>query len=176
MKRIVLALILACTAVAGIVWNTFAAGGHGEHVPKLPEINGITAEDKFPRACVDCHRNYPERKMDARLSVILKTWTKEVEPKFLEKAQAAMPAGTKLSGKHPNVEGLVKTIPDDCLMCHWRGSEKAPSFSKLLHSIHLVGGKDNHFLTMMGGQCTYCHKLDQNAGAWKIGSGTEDQK
>jgi hypothetical protein len=166
-------LPFSITLIVVLTTAFFAFAQEGPPPQKLPEIPGITTKDKTPYACVDCHKNYPERKMDARLSVILKKWQKEVDPKHLKKAQGVMESGFKLEGKHPNMEGLVKVIPDDCLMCHWRGAKKVPPFSKLLHAIHLVGGKDNHFMTMFQGQCTMCHKLDKSTGTWTIGSGTE---
>jgi hypothetical protein len=58
-------------------------------------------------------------------------------------------------------------------MCHVRDSRVAPPFAKLLHEIHLVGGKENHFLTLANGTCTSCHKLDQKTGTWRLGSGIE---
>ena len=141
---------------------------------KMSEIPGITTPDKTPHACVDCHVNHPEMKMDFRLSATLARWqTNGTEAEFLKKAQAAAPAGLKLTGKHPDVKAIVKVIPDDCLMCHSRDSQKVPPFSKMLHAIHLVGGKDNHFLTMAQGTCTSCHKLDQVTGMWHVGSGEE---
>ena len=142
---------------------------------KLSDIPGITTPDKTPHACVDCHINHPEMKMDFRLTKTLAQWQAGVTPEILGKAKAATLAGAALTGKHPDVQALVKTIPDDCLMCHSRDSKQAPPFSRLLHAIHLVGGKDNHFLSMLNGTCTNCHKLDEKTGAWRVGSGQEKQ-
>lgn len=40
--------------------------------PVLRPIPGITAEDPFPRGCVDCHVNMPDRNMDVRLSTLMR--------------------------------------------------------------------------------------------------------
>jgi hypothetical protein len=140
---------------------------------KLSDIPSITTPDRTPHACVDCHKIYPERKMDFRLTTILAGWKNGVDPDILEKAQAAAPDGRTLTGKHPDISALIKTIPDDCFMCHARDSRVAPPFTRLLHAIHLVGGKENHFLTVANGTCTSCHKLDQKTGAWGLGSGQD---
>ena len=108
-------------------------------------------------------------KMDFRLTTTLAKWhLSGADKEILAKAQAAAPAGKVLTGKHPDVKDLVKVIPDDCLMCHNRESWTAPPFSRMLHAIHLVGGKDNHFLTMIHGTCTNCHKLDEKTGTWRV--------
>jgi hypothetical protein len=138
---------------------------------KLSDIPGITTPDRTPHACVDCHVNRPEANADYRLPTILAKWKDAVDPEILQKAKAAAPEGKVLAGKHPDVATRIKTIPDDCLKCHGRNSQSAPPFAKLLHAIHLVGGQQNHFLTIANGTCTSCHKLDQKTGAWHLGSG-----
>ena len=78
----------------------------GEHTGdpdqmKLPPargIPGLTEEDQFPRGCVDCHINMPERKQDERISTLMSGWAEKVEPGLLEKAQALAPAGITLKG------------------------------------------------------------------------------
>ena len=140
---------------------------------KVPEIPGITVEDKVPNGCVGCHKNRPERKKDGRLTTTLKKWGEEVKPKRLEMAQATMPPDAKLKGKHPDVQKLVHVIPDDCLMCHRKGSKTVPPFASLLHAIHLTGGKDNHFIVSAGGHCGHCHKLNKKTGEWSLGTGKE---
>jgi hypothetical protein len=122
---------------------------------------------------VECHKNYPDKGMDFRLTVILKHWRNHPDPNHLKKAQAAMPEGVILTGNHPDVQALIKEIPTDCLMCHWRGAEKAPPFSRMLHLFHLVGGSDNHYIVKYRGVCMNCHKLDQKTGTWNIGKGKE---
>jgi hypothetical protein len=138
---------------------------------KLSDLPGITTPDRTPHACVDCHVNHPESNVDFRLPSILAQWKDGADPKIFEKAKAAAPKGKTLVGKHPDVSAEIRTIPDDCLQCHMRDSQMAPPFAKLLHAIHLVGGKENHFLTVSNGTCTNCHKLDQKTGTWHIGSG-----
>ena len=140
---------------------------------KLSDIPSITTPDRTPHACVDCHANHPEMKMDFRLTTILAEWKNGADPEILEKAKAAAPAGRTLAGKHPDISALVKVIPNDCLMCHSRDSWIAPPFAKLLHAIHLVGGTENHFLARANGTCTSCHKLDEKTGTWHLGSGEE---
>src|SRR5512142_5071 len=88
----------------------------------LPVIPGITAPDSFPRACVDCHVNLPEHKMDARLSTHLAQWSKSVDPGLLEKAQGAAPPGVTLKGRHPKL-GALGSIPDRCMKCHSAASK-----------------------------------------------------
>lgn len=158
-----------CLAGRGI----FAEDKAAKAEQKVPEIQGITVADPLPNGCVGCHKNYPEKNMDVRLTKILAKWKDGVEPKYLKLAQAGMSAGVTLTGKHPDVGALVKVIPDDCLMCHRGGSEKVPEFEVLLHAIHLTGGADNHYIMNFGGQCMNCHKLDAKTGKWHLGSGRE---
>jgi hypothetical protein len=144
-------------------------------VIKLSDIPGITTPDRTPHACVDCHANHPEMKMDFRLTKVLASWKDSVPAEILKKAQAIAPEGRKLNGKHPDIKDLVKVIPNDCFMCHVRDSKVAPPFTKLLHAIHLEDGEKNHFLTRANGTCTSCHKLDQKTGTMGLGSGEEKQ-
>jgi hypothetical protein len=144
-----------------------------EQEVKLSDIPGITTPDRTPHACVDCHKKYPEMNIDFHLTTILAAWKNGVDPEILEKARVSAPAGRPILGKHPDISALVKVIPDDCLMCHTRDSSAAPPFSKLLHAIHLGGGKENGFLARANGTCTSCHKLDEKTGTWHLGSGEE---
>jgi len=154
---------------------------HGEEPPapdqmQLPparKIPGMTAEDPFPRGCVDCHINMPERGQDERLSTLMSRWNDGIDPELLEKAQALMPAGVVLKGIHPKAVDSLKDIPAACLTCHDKTSKKAPPLVPLLHSIHLTGGEANHFLTIFQGECTYCHKMDRLTGSWSVPSGPE---
>ena len=136
----------------------------------LSDFPGITTPDKTPQACVDCHKNYPEKKKDFSLTAVLARWKDKCEPEVMAKAQAAAPAGITLKGKHPDVTALVKIIPDDCLMCHSRDSKTVPPFARMLHLIHLTDKADNHFLSKAKGTCTSCHKLDEKSGTWRVGS------
>ena len=141
-------------------------------MPPARKIPGITAEDPFPKACVSCHVNLPERKMDVRISTLLKAWTEKVEPALLAKAQAAAPTGVTLVGKHPAASSALKDIPAGCIKCHGSASKKAPPFTHMMHTIHLTG-EGNHFLAEFQGECTHCHKLDAKTGTWSIPSGSE---
>lgn len=179
-KRISLFLLILFAAGFG------SENGHAQQEePKLPpapparKIPGINAPDDHPHACVDCHKNNPAQKMDARFSTWLKEWQEKVPEKLVEKAKQAAPKGMKIKGKHPKVKADLTTaeIPKVCFECHAehpRNKKKAgPPFARLIHRIHLVGGEDNHFMTYYQGECTNCHKLDQKPGQWSFGSGTE---
>jgi len=137
--------------------------------PALPAIPGITADDHFPAACVSCHVPLPDG-LDARLSALMAQWQVKVDSVLLAKAQAAAPAGLRLEGRHPAASESLQSIPLGCLACHGRNATQAPPFARLMHRIHLAGAEENHFLTMFGGECTYCHKLDPESGAWSIPS------
>jgi cytochrome c553 len=141
--------------------------------PPARKIPGITADDAFPHACVDCHINHPELNLDARISSLMKGWNDKVEPALLAKAQAAAPAGVTLKGKHPAAAFALKNIPTSCLTCHSKKSTLAPPFAQMLHVIHLTGGEQNHFLTVYQGECTHCHKLNTSTGLWAIPSAAE---
>lgn len=145
--------------------------------PPLPlarQIPGVNAKDAFPGGCVDCHINRPDLKVGARLSGLMAKLATGVDPALLAKAQAAAPAGVTLKGKHPAVPpGILKNVPAGCMPCHSKASKSAPSFARLLHTLHLGGGRQNSFMTLFQGECTHCHKLDPKSGAWSIPSGPE---
>lgn len=137
-------------------------------------IPGITAPDPFPGGCVDCHVERPEEGLDVRISTLMRGWYDAVEPALLERAEMSSNAGAQaLAGRHPSVERALGDIPAGCMRCHGAGATKAPPFGKLLHNLHLAGGAENHFLTLFQGECTYCHKLDQDTGTWMVASGPE---
>jgi hypothetical protein len=146
-------------------------GGQPPLPPPRP-IPGITAEDRFPGACVDCHVDYPEAKIDARFSTMMTRWRTAVEPKVLDKARAVAPAGMTLKGVHPAIPATM-SVPSGCLACHGKTSKTAPPLGPLVHVLHLTGGKTSVFLTMFQGECTHCHKLDAASGQWRIPSGRE---
>jgi hypothetical protein len=175
MKGLGVAALVVIAVTVCSLWVA-ADAGQGTQPAAAPEatltdIPGITTPDKTPNACVDCHANHPERNRDSRLPAVLARWQNSVPSEVLEKAKASTPRGKTLVGKHPDVSMEVRTIPNDCLNCHKRDSREAPPFAKLLHAIHLVSGKENHFLAGGRGNCTSCHKLDQKTGAWRLGSG-----
>jgi cytochrome c553 len=174
-RKLMLVLLVCILALA------FAASAHtqppgaqgGPPMPPARKIPAINAEDKFANACVDCHLNYKEAKMDVRFAPMMKQWNDKVDEKLLAKAQEAAPAGLKLKGKHPPVNDSFQDIPASCLRCHGKASMIAPPFARMMHKIHLTGGEENRFMTMFQGECTHCHKLDMKTGAWAIPSGAE---
>ena len=141
--------------------------------PPLRNIPGITADDMFPMGCVNCHLNFIDRNMDTRISTSLAKWEAGVEPKLLEKAQAATPKETVLTGKHPFAAESLADIPNACIQCHGSMSQNAPDFSQLVHLIHLTGGQENHYIAIFQGECTHCHKLNSSSGKWFTPSGNE---
>ena len=143
---------------------------------KMPPraIPGIVVVDNFPNACVDCHVNYTDMKLDLRLTSLMKQLSRQVDSSLLAKAQAAAPTGMTLEGKHPDILDSADKVPEDCLLCHYRETTMAPPFSRLMHLLHLTGGEDNLFMTLFQGECTHCHKLDMNTGQWTVPSGKED--
>ncbi len=168
-------LILAGPAGAGPeAGKAPESGKAGMPAPPPPRaIPGLTAEDHFPHACVDCHLNYAEMNMDTRFSTLLKQWSEQVDPKLLAEAKASAPQGLTVTGKHPDATQALADIPNACLQCHDKAANAAPPFSRMIHRIHLTGGKENPFLTVFQGECTHCHKLDQSTGEWSIPSGPE---
>ncbi len=172
-KKLVLGGSVLCISVVTL----WAAAQTNEQAPPAPpparKIPGITAEDRYPHGCVDCHLNYVDMKLDTRFSTLLHEWSESVEPRLLAKAQASAPARMTLSGKHPDATSSLTDIPAKCLVCHGRGSTTAPPFAGMLHNIHLIGGEENHFLTLFQGECTHCHKLDLSTGHWTIPSAPE---
>jgi len=174
-KKVRRCLVLLAVSTSLCPWLAMAQNqpaGPAE-VPPARQIPGITAPDQFPNACVDCHINYTEMNLDARLSTAMMRWTTQVEPSLMEMARAVAPPGMKLTGVHPNVAALMSEIPAGCLTCHKSGSEGLLPLAPLLHKIHLSGGEDAVFLSVYQGECTHCHKLDKTSGQWAIPSAPE---
>lgn len=142
-------------------------------MPPARSIPGITTEDQFPNACVDCHTNYAEANMDKRLSTIMEPWGDEVEPAVLAAAQAVMGPDFEPMGAHPPLDVAGMSIPEECMLCHEDGDSEAIPFAPLVHKIHLAGGNDSIFLRVFQGECTHCHKLAQETGQWRVPSGLE---
>jgi hypothetical protein len=142
--------------------------------PAARALPGLTAPDQFPRGCVDCHVDRPDLGMDVRLSTQMRQWEVAVEAGFLERVRAFTPADMRLDGRHPKVEGTGGEIPASCLVCHAAKSKEAPPFGRLLHGLHYAGGAENHFVSLFGGECLHCHKLDPATAVWSLGSGEED--
>jgi len=149
---------------------------HAEELQTTPsprDIPGIITDDMFPSGCVNCHLNFTDRSMDTRISTLLIKWQENVDLELLEKAQAAASEGVVLLGKHPFATESIKDIPLTCIKCHSSMPQKAPIFGQMIHLIHLTGGKDNHYMTLFQGECTYCHKFNSNTGKWSLPSGAE---
>lgn len=153
--------------------------------PKLPEIPGITVKDDHPNGCADCHKNYPEYKMDVRFSTLIKVWSeKGADKELINISKATAPKGIEITGKHPDISNLVKEkgtkIPTLCLGCHAHGSKVAPSFEKMIHLIHLTTkkeftGEENHFLMNYKGFCTNCHEIEKETGKITLKIGSEQE-
>lgn len=150
-----------------------ADGGNQMKIPPARNIPGLTAEDKFPNGCVDCHIKMPDINQDERISTLMSKWNKKVEPELLKKAHAVAPAGVTLKGVHPLATDSLKNIPASCLPCHSKASKTAPPFASLMHITHLTGGGENHFLTIFQGECTHCHRMAPETAIWSIPSGPE---
>ena len=169
MRRIaVFWLGLVCTAVL-----VQGAPGAASAPPAARKIPGITATDPYPHGCVDCHINDVDQERDTRFKTLLSSWAERADPALLAKAQATMPTGAVLKGKHPAVGSALQSVPAKCLPCHGKTSKTAPPFAALMHVIHLGGGADNSFLTVFQGECTHCHKLDGKTGLWNLPSAAE---
>ena len=154
-KKLLLATIVGALFIMAAVTMVYAEDAK----TKVPEIPGITIKDSHPNGCVDCHRNVPNR-ADYRLSTKITEWaTKGADAEIMERAKAAWPTAN-LSGKHPNVAGMIKSqkIPTTCLSCH--GEDSSKPLYRALHTIHYTGGADNHFISSYKGFCTQCHSVN----------------
>lgn len=172
MSRTIFLLSAVFTTTMAAV-GAVAAKPAGAAGPAPTRGVGATAPDPFPNACVDCHLNYAERNMDVRLSTLLAGWRKEVPPGLLAKARAASAEGAKLAGKHPDAAAALASIPGACVSCHSAGSTRAPPFARMIHAIHLTGGKENHYVANFQGDCTHCHKLDAATGRVRVPTAPE---
>ena len=150
-----------------------APAGESKAAPSPRQIPGLTAPDQFPRGCVDCHVVIPDKKMDVRLSTLMKQWQEKVDPSLLERVRGFTPAEVTLKGVHPKVPVASAEVPKACLTCHARASKAAPPLGRMLHGLHLAGGEKNVFLSQFQGECTHCHKLDAASGNWSLKNGAE---
>lgn len=142
--------------------------------PPLPEIPGITVADAFPGGCVDCHVERPEERMDVRISTQMKQWHERVDAKVLERVRPIAANTAELSGQHPQLPAQsYDDIPASCRECHADFPKGVLPLGAMVHALHLTGGRENHFLTIFGGQCTHCHKYNADIGMWFIPSGPE---
>ena len=144
-------VVLAASLAFACAWPTAPAG----QTPAASPGPGVTAKDAYPNGCVDCH--VAGKDGDMRMSALMAKWTTAVPAALVAKAKAASVDASKIKGG----------------TCHKKGSTIAPPFATLMHTIHLLGGSQNRFMTANQGACAHCHKLDQKTGAWKIASGPE---
>ena len=111
-------------------------------------LPGITTKDAFPKGCVSCHVKASGG--DLRLNVGLK----------------------KVKG-HPDVAGMVKTVPKDCGMCHKAGPTPAP-LKTALHKAHYGKKGASLFVKKYQGSCLSCHSLNTKTGAMTTKSGPKN--
>ncbi len=112
----------------------------------LAKLPGINAEDEHPQGCVDCHTAGDGR--DSRLNVSLE----------------------ELEG-HPPVDNIVKTVPDDCMMCH---GANASNLSTITHASHYQNPEENYFVANYDGQCLECHSLNIESGRMSVKNGPKN--
>ncbi len=98
-------------------------------------LAGITVKDQRPNGCVDCHRKVDDEK-DYRL-----------------------PVGLSKIKNHPPIEKVVKTVPNDCMLCH-KENTKAGPLNLITHKDHYQQPEKNNFVSVYKGDCLNCHSLD----------------
>ena len=104
----------------------------------MPSIPGITAADRFPAGCVDCHIDMPHINQDERLSTIISGWSKNgISSDLLEQARQVARADYRVEGRHPNSADIYRNIPATCIDCHQQGSGSGVPFAPLMHLVHL---------------------------------------
>jgi len=140
--------------------------------PGTRSIPGLTGADTHSEACVSCHIRMDDIGLDARLSTALGDWQREVPQKVMEIAEGLMASPDVLMKRHPPVALPLEAVPSSCINCH-NAVPTAPPFVPLVHLLHYRGGENNHFLSVFGGECTLCHKLDRATGIWQVPSGSE---
>ena len=114
----------------------------------LTKLPGINADDQHANGCVDCHNVDGDN--DYRLNVSLK----------------------KISG-HPPIDAMVKTLPNDCMMCHKAGAYAGP-LSTITHKSHYANPTENEFISNYQGQCLECHSLNLTTGMMTVKSGSKN--
>lgn len=112
------------------------------------KLSGITVKDAHPNGCVDCHAKTDSG--DYRLNVELKAYK-----------------------THPDITAIVRTVPEDCAMCH-RAGVAAGAMDLQTHRIHYRNPGENSFVKYYGGECLACHGLDANTGVMKVKSGAKN--
>ena len=138
--------LLVLLVAAGVAAATLFLVAADNNKPFLP---GVTVKDEHPNGCVDCHKVAGEGR-DYRLNVEL----------------------AKLSG-HPKIDGIVKKLPDDCLMCHKQGAKAGP-MGLITHKDHYRNPGENSFIKFYQGACLSCHSLDPATGRMAMKSGPKN--
>ena len=131
-----------------IIAVLFAASALTIAADDLVQLPGINADDQHVKGCIDCHGASGDN--DYRLNVSLKG----------------------ISG-HPPIDAIVKTLPNDCTMCHKAGA-KAGALSTLIHKAHYANPAENHFIASYQGQCLECHSLNLTTGVMTVKSGPKN--
>lgn len=108
-------------------------------------LPGVLQADGFPKGCVDCHK--VDGKNDYRITGYL--------PK-----------------DHPDTSKL-KTIPNDCALCHKRGGA-GPELPALMHQNHYKNPEKNGFVLYYKGACLNCHALAPGSGVVSVKSGPKN--
>jgi hypothetical protein len=145
----------------------------GEVAPSQSSVPGLATEDRFPRACVDCHIVVPDSGMDQRLSTRLRA--EQTDPDLLARIRAVLPQTVRITGRHPRLpDPSFRNIPGSCLLCHRDSQTNLPALGPMMHAIHLTGGSQNRYVALFGGACTNCHKFNGANGRWSIPSAPEN--
>lgn len=103
-------------------------------------LPGLVSPDPYPRGCVDCHKAQTGG-ADHRLNVSLN--------------QVA---------RHPDITAVVKSLPEDCAICHKAGTAAQP-MDTILHKSHYGKRLDSVFVRVYGGDCLSCHAIDTTSFA-----------
>ena len=112
-----------------------------------PFLPGLTVADDHPNGCVDCHKISGEN--DYRLN-------------------------TDLAAEgHVDISMIVRTVPNDCYMCHKEGAA-AGALNELTHASHYKNPAENHFVEFYQGACLQCHSLDAETGVMGVKSGPKN--
>ena len=100
-----------------------------------------------PNGCVDCHKVVGTT--DTRLNVLL------------------------AAKKHVDVNTIVRSVPDGCIMCHREGVQAGP-LSRQTHRIHYINSQPAAFVPPLQGSCLVCHAVDAKTGAAKVKIGPKN--
>lgn len=114
-----------------------------------PFLPGVTVADEHPNGCVNCHTLAGEGG-DYRLNVEL----------------------ANVEG-HPKIDAIVKTVPNDCLMCHKQGTTAGP-LNLITHRDHYRNPNDNAFIRVYQGACLNCHRVNPGSGVMTVKSGPKN--